>query len=317
MPSAESMGSDLAIDARGVSFRFGSDFAIAGLDLQISRGEVFGFLGHNGAGKTTTVRLLNGLLPPVSGELKVLGLSPSTDGDRVRARTGVLTELPSLDDRLTARETLADFAELYAVPRESVAARVESVLATFGLQDQGDLRIAKYSKGMRQRLALCRALLHEPELVFLDEPTSGLDPVSAHEVHELVKGLRQAGRTVFLCTHNLVEAQRLCDHIAVIDHGRILASGTPADLAKRSGAGGSVQFEVDPAQVEAARAALVPLTSAADVQGALLRVTLDRESVPAAIHALSSAGVRVYRVNPSDATLEDVYLSLYGRGLTP
>ncbi|HEY3452597.1 MAG TPA: ABC transporter ATP-binding protein [Myxococcales bacterium] len=311
------MDTGLAIDARGVGFQFGTDFAIRGLDLRVARGEVFGFLGHNGAGKTTTVRLLNGLLPPSSGELKVLGLSPVADGDRVRARTGVLTELPSLDDRLSARETLADFAELYAVPRESVVARIESVLSTFGLKDQADLRIAKFSKGMRQRLALCRALLHEPELVFLDEPTSGLDPVSAHEVHGLVRGLREAGRTVFLCTHNLVEAQRLCDRIAVIDHGKIIASGTPAELARNSGATGSVEVEVDPAQVDAARAALASLGSPVEVQGAVLRVPLVRESVPAAVQALAAAGVRVYRVNPGEATLEDVYLSLYGRGLTP
>lgn len=311
------MGTELAIDARDVGFRFGAGFAIAGLSLQIPRGEVFGFLGHNGAGKTTTVRLLNGLLSPESGELKVLGLSPTADGERVRARTGVLTELPSLDDRLTARETLADFAELYAVPEGKVAGRIEAVLAAFGLAEQGDLRIAKYSKGMRQRLALCRALLHEPDLVFLDEPTSGLDPVSAHEVHGLIRGLRQAGHTVFLCTHNLVEAQRLCDRIAVIDHGTIVACGTPAELAKRSGADGVLEVEVDTAQVETARAALATLASQVDVEGATLRLSLGRESVPAAVQALAAAGVRVYRVSPGQATLEDVYLSLYGRGLTP
>jgi len=312
------MGPELAIDARGVGFRFaGGGFALAGLDLQVARGEVFGFLGHNGAGKTTTVRLLNGLLPPASGEVKVLGLSPVAEGDLVRARTGVLTELPSLDDRLTARETLADFAELYAVPHAAVASRIESVLATFGLRAQADLRLSRFSKGMRQRLALCRALLHEPELVFLDEPTSGLDPVSAHEVHARGRGLRQAGRTVFLCTHNLVEAQRLCDRIAVIDHGRIIASGTPAELARRLGATGAVEVEVDPPQVDAARAALAGLGPPAEARGSVLRVALDREAVPAAIQALSAAGVRVYRVSPGEATLEDVYLTLYGRGLTP
>jgi ABC-2 type transport system ATP-binding protein len=308
--------STLAIDARGVCFRFGADFALQDIDLQVARGEIFGFLGHNGAGKTTTVRLLNGVLRPLSGSLTVLGAAPSDENAGVRKHTGVLTELPSLDDRLSARETLGDFAELYDVPVAEVAARVSATLATFGLTDAADLRIAKFSKGMRQRLALCRALLHEPDLVFLDEPTSGLDPVAAHEVHALVKGLRRSGKTVFLCTHNLVEAQRLCDRIAVIDHGKILAAGTPAELASRFGASGFVDIEVAPGDVARALAALEKLGTC-KVEGAVLRAGLAREGVPAAISALASAGVRVYRVSPADASLEDVYLSLYGRGITP
>jgi ABC-2 type transport system ATP-binding protein len=310
------MNEELAIDARGVCFRFGPEFALQDIDLQVGRGEIFGFLGHNGAGKTTTVRLLNGVLRPLSGTLTVLGASPSDESAGVRGHTGVLTELPSLDDRLSARETLRDFAELYAVPVARVEARVGSILETLGLADAADQRVARFSKGMRQRLALCRALLHEPELVFLDEPTSGLDPVSAHEVHALVRGLRRAGKTVFLCTHNLVEAQRLCDRLAVIDHGRILAAGTPAELARRFGAQGRVDVEVAPDDVGRARSALQAL-GACEADGAVLRASLPREGVPAAVATLAAAGVRVYRVSPVDASLEDVYLSLYGRGRTP
>ena len=310
------MNDSLAIDARGVCFRFGPEFALQDIDLQVRRGEIFGFLGHNGAGKTTTVRLLNGVLRPFSGTLTVLGAPPSDESAGVRRHTGVLTELPSLDDRLSARETLRDFAELYDVPVAEVETRVAGILETFGLTDAADRRIAQYSKGMRQRLALCRALLHEPDLVFLDEPTSGLDPVAAHEVHALVRGLRRLGKTVFLCTHNLVEAQRLCDRIAVIDHGRILAAGTPAELASRFGASGRVDVEVAPDDVAKAHAILQAL-GACEAEGAVLRVSLAREGVPTAVAALAAAGVRVYRVSPVDASLEDVYLSLYGRGLTP
>ena len=224
---------DFAIETRGVSRRFGEIVAVDDLSLQVRAGEVFGCLGHNGAGKTTTVRLLNGVLQPDRGDARVLGLDPRRDGPALRARTGVVTESASLDARLTARDNLGIYADLFGVPRDEVAPRTEALLARFGLADRADDRVATYSTGMRQRLMLARALLHEPEIMFLDEPTAGLDPVAARQVHELIGRLaREERRTVFLCTHNLVEAQRLCDRVAVLEHGRLAALGTPGELAR-------------------------------------------------------------------------------------
>src|SRR5690349_4450916 len=159
------------IQTSSLSRRFGEKNAVDELTLEVQAGEIFGFLGHNGAGKTTTVRLLNGVLEPTTGHAKVLGLDPQTDGPALRARTGVLTETPSLDERLTARENLSFYSELYNVPRGQVVDRVDSLLAEFELTERADEKVGGYSKGMKQRLALARALLHKPEVLFLDEPT--------------------------------------------------------------------------------------------------------------------------------------------------
>jgi ABC-2 type transport system ATP-binding protein len=171
---------------------------------------------------------MNGVLSPSGGSVRVLGLSPETDGPAVRRRTGVLTETPSLYEQLSARDNLAIFADLYDVPPDQVARRVDAALEMFELSDRAREKVGGYSKGMKQRLALARALLHQPDILFLDEPTAGLDPVAARAVHELIVRLsREEGRTVFLCTHNLTEAQRLCQRVAVMEHGRLAAVGTP------------------------------------------------------------------------------------------
>src|SRR5262249_20407472 len=197
------------------------------------RGEVFGVLGPNGAGKTTMVRLLNGVLAPSVGTCRVLGFDPATQGSEVRRRTGVLTESPALYERMTARENLRFFGTMYAVPDEKLSLRAATMLDAFGLAERADDKVGGFSKGMKQRLALARALLHEPEMLFLDEPTAALDPEAARRVTELIMEFsHQAGRTVFLCTHYLPEAQRLCDRVAVLNHGRLIALGTLAELAR-------------------------------------------------------------------------------------
>jgi ABC-2 type transport system ATP-binding protein len=189
---------------------FNETVAVDNLSLEVHAGEIFGFLGHNGAGKTTTVRLLNGVIDPTSGSMRVLGLDPQVDGPELRCRTGVLTETPSMDERLTAWDNLSIYADLYGVPKAEVHRRINELLAEFDLSNRGQERVSGYSKGMKQRLALARALLHKPELLFLDEATSGLDPIAAHHVDELIERMaRRENRTVFLCTHNLVEAQKL------------------------------------------------------------------------------------------------------------
>lgn len=295
---------------------FAQNVAVNSLNLEIQAGEVFAFLGHNGAGKTTTVRLLNGVLAPTAGEVRVFGLSPLQDGAKVRARTGVLTETPSLDDRLTAHESLMIYADIYNVPRGELRKRVQTVLETFELADRGKEKVGSYSKGMKQRLALARMLLHEPELIFLDEPTASLDPIAIYQVHEMIRKMsREQGRTVFLATHNLHEAQQLADRVGVMDHGTLVAIGSPRDLAKQIGLPAKFEIGVAPEHLQTALDTLrdfrgVKAVSAAD--SALSITGADEEVIPDLLAALVGAGVRVYRVVPQEASLEDIYFTLYG-----
>jgi ABC-2 type transport system ATP-binding protein len=306
------------IQISSISRRFGEKNAVDNLTLDVHAGEIFGFLGHNGAGKTTTVRLLNGVLEPTSGSASVLGLDPQTEGPAVRAKTGVLTETPSLDERLTARDNLSFYADLYNVPRPEVPGRVNSILTEFELVDRADEKVGGYSKGMKQRLALARALLHKPEILFLDEPTAALDPVAARHVHTMVEDLaRREGCTVFLCTHNLVEAQRLCDRVAVMEHGRLVALGTPSELTRQYVRRLDVDLEVDPVQMDLALRILQELPQlvighpkrAKDI----LTMTLcGWESIPELVSILVQNGLRVYRLAPQEANLEQVYFALNG-----
>jgi ABC-2 type transport system ATP-binding protein len=306
------------IQISSISRCFGEKNAVDHLTLDVQTGEIFGFLGHNGAGKTTTVRLLNGVLEPTSGHAKVLGLDPQTEGPALRAQTGVLTETPSLDERLTARDNLSIYADLYNVPRADVPGRVNSLLTEFELADRADEKVGGYSKGMKQRLALARALLHRPEVLFLDEPTAALDPVAARHVHTLVENLaRREGCTVFLCTHNLVEAQKLCDRVAVMEHGRLVALGTPSDLTRQYVKRLDVDLEVDPVQIGLALQTLQEfpqlVISTPKREKDLLTMTLaGRESIPELLSILVQKGLRVYRLAPQEANLEEVYFALNG-----
>jgi ABC-2 type transport system ATP-binding protein len=312
------VGATAVIVAEGLTRRFGALTAVDSLDLVIEQGEVLGFLGHNGAGKTTTVRLLNGVLTASAGQARVLGLDPAVDGVALRRRTGVLTETPSLDERLTAREQLAVYADFYDVPRSRVSARVDELLEAFQLADRGDDRVSSYSKGMRQRLALARALLHKPELLFLDEPTSGLDPVSTRQVHTLIREQSRSGdHTVFLCTHNLEEAQRLCHRVAVLEHGRLVAIGAPAELGRNLWQGVRLEVETSPACIELARSVLHAFPAArdatlADDRPILTLALADREQIPQLVERLVAAGAPLYRLDPQEPTLEDVYFALHG-----
>ena len=311
---------DPVIQISSLSRRFGEKNAVDQLTLDVRPGEIFGFLGHNGAGKTTTVRLLNGVLEPSAGGARVLGLDPQTDGPALRAQTGVLTETPSLDERLTARENLSTYAELYNVPRLEVSARVQSLLEEFELSDRADDKVGGYSKGMKQRLALARALLHKPAVLFLDEPTAALDPVAARHVHTLVERLaRREGCTVFLCTHNLVEAQKLCDRVAVMEQGRLVALGTPAELTRQYVRRLDVDLEVDPSQLESALQILQQLprlvTGAPNLEKDTVTLTLSGwEAIPELLAVLVQNGLRVYRLAPRETNLEDVYFALHGDG---
>lgn len=302
--------SQAVIVASGLTRRFGETLAVNDLSLEVAQGEVFGFLGHNGAGKTTTVRLLNGVLSPSSGSAKVLGLSPWQDGPALRARTGVLTETPALDERLSAQENLEIYGQLYQLGRADARRRAGELLEQFGLAERAKERVGGYSKGMKQRLALARVLLHQPELLFLDEPTSGLDPVAAREVQDLIRRLHAEGRTVFLTTHNLAEAQALCHRVAVLEHGRLRAMGTPEALAQQFG-GVRLVLEVAPADLTKA---LEVLPDAQPRENGTITVPgVSRAQVPDLVGSLVRAGVGLYKVALEEPSLEDVYFALHAQ----
>lgn len=308
-----------AIDMQGVTRRFGDTLAVDDLSLTVEVGEVFGLLGHNGAGKTTTVRLLNGVLTPDSGEIRVMGFDPRTEGTQLRSRTGVLTETPSLDERLTALDNLTIYADLYGVPVQQVQQRVTAVLEEYGLAERASEKVGGYSKGMKKRLALARAFLHEPEMIFLDEPTSGLDPIAIQDVHKMIRHVsHDEGRTVILCTHNLVEAQRLCDRVAVMEQGHLLAVGSPHELAQNIGAEIRYSLDVAADQHDAACRAIEKMATVTSFQSANSELTLtlrDREAVPDILATLLGAHIRVYAITPQQTSLEDIYMALHqGKG---
>lgn len=310
------------ITTAGLTRRFGETVAVDHLDLAVQAGEIFGFLGHNGAGKTTTIRLLNGVLTISEGAARVLGLDPATAGPALRRRTGVLTETPSLDERLSGRDNLRIYADLYGVPKGEVSRRVDELLATFELADRASDKVGGYSKGMKQRLALARTIVHRPELLFLDEPTAGLDPVAARQVHELItRTAREQGHTVFLNTHNLIEAQRLCDRVGVMEHGKLVAQGTPHELARRLVRTLTVEFEVAAEDMPQARQVVqaAPGATLADQRNGSFSLSgAERAAIPALVGALVAAGVRIYQVTPQEPTLEDVYFALHGEtGVQP
>src|SRR5438270_11692740 len=223
-------GDSPAIHTQDLAKKYGHVTALAGLTMTVPKGEVFGFLGPNGAGKTTSVKLLLGLTEPTAGQAWLLG---SPIGDRqVRRRIGYLPELFRYQSFLTAREVLGFHCELARLPRANRREEVAEALATVGLEDRADDRCGTFSKGMQQRLGLGVALLGKPELIFLDEPTSALDPVGRHDVREITRRLRERGTTIFLNSHLLTEVEMVCDRVAVVDHGRVIALGTIHDLLR-------------------------------------------------------------------------------------
>jgi ABC-2 type transport system ATP-binding protein len=305
-----------AIWTSGLTRRFGGKVAVDRLDLRVERGEVFGFLGPNGAGKTTTVRLLNGVLSASGGQARILGLDVASQGSEVRRHTGVLTESPSLYEALTGRENLTTFGDLYGIAEDKLPRRVDEVLDRIGLRERADDRVGGYSKGMRQRLAIARALLHEPEVLFLDEPTASLDPVAARQVTGMLQELsRHAGRTVFLCTHNLDEAQRLCDRVGVIDRGVLRAIGTPQELARRLWQGLWVEIDLrgEPsADVWRAIEQLPAVHNHKVEEGKLFLELEQEEMIPTVVSAIASAGGLIYGVSPQQYSLEEIYFRIAG-----
>lgn len=283
--------------------RFGRTVALAGLSMTVPRGEVFGFLGPNGAGKTTAVKLLLGLLKPTSGEGWLLG---KPVGDlQTRRRIGYLPELFRYQSWLSAAEVLALHCELAPLPRSSWKDEINTALETVGLTDRANDRVGTFSKGMQQRLGLGAALVGEPELVFLDEPTSALDPVGRHDVREIIRGLASRGTAVFLNSHLLSEVEQICDRVAVVDHGRVIASGTMDDLLS----GTTVRVRVT-GLTPADKNKLSDFGRIDDEDEQLTFANLDAKRVPDLVASIVAMGGRVYEVAPRNQSLEDRFLQL-------
>jgi len=230
------MGADPVVSIRGLRKSYGAVEAVAGIDLEIARGEIFAFLGPNGAGKTTTIQMLTTLLRPTSGSIALDGLDPAVQPLDARRRFGIVFQDPSLDHELTAYENMQLHGVLYHVPRKVRAARIKSLLTLFELWDRKDARVKTFSGGMKRRLEIARGFLHTPKILFLDEPTLGLDPQSRNQLWTHVRNLNETeGVTVFLTTHYMDEAERVAHRIAIIDHGKIVAQGTPQELKQQTG----------------------------------------------------------------------------------
>jgi len=289
--------------------RFGEVLAVDGLDLDVHEGEVFGCLGPNGAGKTTTVRMLTRLIGATAGTGTVAGFVIGRQDADIRRTVGVLTETPGMYDNLSAEYNLQIFAELYEVP--DVAGQVEKYLKMLGLYDRRLDSAGTFSKGMKQKLAIARALLHEPKIIFLDEPTAALDPEAAHLVRDFIAELKKQGRTIFLCTHNLDEADRLCDRVGVFKT-RMLVVDTPAAL-RTSVFGRKVVFHLRAAAKESAEAVgRLPFVREVKLIENKLLVSLDEPEThnPEIVRLLVAAGADVQFVGELRHSLEDVYLRL-------
>jgi ABC-2 type transport system ATP-binding protein len=297
------------IEIENLTREFNGNVAVDRLTLHISAGEVFGFLGPNGAGKTTTVRMLTTLIAPTSGRASVMGFEVGRDDREIRRRVGLLTETPGMYDRLSAWKNLTTYARLYEV--QDVEGQVEKYLRMLDLWDRRHDAAGTYSKGMKQKLAIARALLHEPPILFLDEPTAGLDPEAARMLRDFIGELRGEGRTIFLCTHNLDEADRLCDRIAVFKT-RLRVVDTPANL-RRQMFGRQVIFHLaHPAEPFLAAVADRPYLQQSQAVDSKLILSLEEPERhnPELIRLLVHAGAEIQFVGETRRTLEEIYLQL-------
>ena len=322
------MGYTYAIETDNLTRHFDDHVAVEDLSISVLPGSVYGFLGPNGAGKTTTVRLLCALIEPTSGSARVEGFDLLHHSDDVRRRVGMLTEYPGVYIRMTAWENLIFFARLWGLTKEQASRSAERWLRTLYLWDRRSDAVSTFSKGMRQRLAICRALVHHPRVIFLDEPTSGLDPDAAAIVRRAVLELRDEGRTVFLSTHNMLEAEALCDHIAIFAT-RLLSEGTLDELrggfGSGTGAGGTaIQVEGHAARwvellkslpfVHSVSIREIGLERAGmrGVEELLVALDSPRSSTPDLVRCLAAAGADIVHVAPWRRSLESVYLELLG-----
>jgi ABC-2 type transport system ATP-binding protein len=306
------------VELRGLRKVYKDVTAVDGLDLEVRPGECFGLLGPNGAGKTTTIEVCEGLTHPDAGEVRVLGQEWRSGARALRQRLGISLQETQFSDKLTVSETLQLFRSFYSRPRP-----LAEVLDAVQLGEKRDGRVGQLSGGQKQRLALACALVADPELFFLDEPTTGLDPQSRRQLWELIEEVKGAGRTVVLTTHYMEEAERLCDRVAIVDHGKVIAEGSPRQLVAGLGAQHVVEFSLGNSQASGepplAEADLLQLDGALSVRRRedryLVESTHAHRTVPALLGLLSARGLPLAELSTHSATLEDVFVHLTGRQL--
>ncbi len=307
----------LALEVTGLRKSYGDVKAVNGLDLRVPTGQCFGLLGPNGAGKTTTIEICEGLNTRDSGTMRVLGRSWEEDATWLRTQLGIQLQETQLAEKLTVVETLTLFRSFYATGRT-----IDDVIDLVQLGEKRGARVVELSGGQKQRLALACALVGDPQLLFLDEPTTGLDPQSRRQLWTLVEGLKADGRTIVLTTHYMDEAERLCDQIAIVDHGTVIALGSPRQLIASLGADNVIRLAVDEAAASPHPIALAELLALPDVRGGRetasgyeLRAGSVQAVLPSLLALAESRGVRWHELSTHSATLEDVFVSLTGREL--
>jgi len=306
-------GEDPLISARGLTKRFGDFTAVAGIDVEVARGESFGFLGPNGAGKSSTMRMIAAVSPVTEGTLRILGMDPATDGPRIRARLGVVPQEDTLDTELTVRENLIVYGRYFDLPRALLRQRAAELLDFVQLTDRAGDRVDPLSGGMKRRLTIARALVNEPELLLLDEPTTGLDPQARHLVWDRLYRLKQQGTTLVLTTHYMDEAEQLCDRLVVMDGGRIVAEGPPAGLIREYSTREVLELRFPPGQPDLDPAVIDGVASR--IEQLPDRVLVYTDDSDAALARVAGAGLVPLTSITRRSTLEDVFLRLTGRQL--
>ncbi len=304
---------DVLVRARGLTKSFGGFTAVAGIDVDVQRGEAFGFLGPNGAGKSSTMRMIGCVSPPSGGDLRVLGLDPRTDGSRIRSRLGVVPQRDTLDEELTVRENLIVYARYFGIPKVAAAAKADELLDFAQLTERADSKVEPLSGGMKRRLTIARSLVNDPEILLLDEPTTGLDPQARHVLWDRLFRLKRQGVTLVLTTHYMDEAEQLCDRLVVMDGGRIVAEGSPRALIAEWSTREVLELRFPDDDHS-------PLAAAVEGLGERVEVLPDRLLVytddgDAAAEAVAQRGLLPLSVLVRRSTLEDVFLRLTGRTL--
>ena len=298
-----------AVRAEGLVKRYGGATVVDGVDLEVARGECFGLLGPNGAGKTTTLRMVLGLTPPDAGELRVLGEPVPARAREVRARMGVVPQMDNLDPDFTVRENLFTYASYHGLGREAAQPRVDELLGFANLEGKADAPISSLSGGMKRRLTLARALVNDPELVVLDEPSTGLDPQARQHIWQKLRALQRQGRTLVITTHYMEEAERLCDRLAIMDHGRVVACDSPSALTRSHLERFVVELRGDEARAWLGESGLSGASRVREVGETVLLYADDPAPIAEALHEHGLT----YLQRP--ANLEDVFLHLTGHEL--
>ncbi|HXT16838.1 MAG TPA: ABC transporter ATP-binding protein [Gemmatimonadaceae bacterium] len=314
MPISATAAAAPALFVENLRKSFGNVHAVAGLDLTVAPGECFGLLGPNGAGKTTTIEICEGLLAPDSGRVELLGMQWDHHEHELRERLGIQLQETQLADKLTVEETVRLFRSFYTSGRT-----VDEVIRLVQLEEKRDGRVGKLSGGQKQRLALACAIVGDPDLLFLDEPTTGLDPQSRRQLWDLITEFKSLGRTIILTTHYMDEAEILCDRVAIVDHGKVIALGTPLELIRSLGAEHVVEFALAPGSTpldtEALRALEGARTARTVTGGYELQVSALHRAVPALLSFIAQRGAEMTQLTTHSASLEDVFVSLTGRQL--